>query len=310
MNKPTFQEIEEAIRTLASAGMLLNAEQTITVNRVLQEMDQQDEEETCWQMEEDSLHQAEIQRSEREARMIEKERLQSRNEALTEYDNSPVDGLWQIFKQPWLHKTFKKRLCESGMRESLCDLRITHLKYKIAKIDGDKTNRKLVENCSTIAEMRKLMDFFIATWQHEERFAWYEQFFHEYLSFLAFVIFRPDTKKSVPVESVANPKTVMQKIKLTYSDRTTCTFEPFEALCYVTRLVGVSKVDSMQIHVGSGLLNLMRKSEPANNVNYQMLESNYWIKSNCTPEETLDVIRQIIVGSGTAMILNAQLTYA
>ena len=77
MNKPTFQEIEEAIRTLASAGMLLNAEQTIAVNRVLQEMDQQDEEETCWQMEEDSLHQAEIQRSEKEARMIEKERLLS-----------------------------------------------------------------------------------------------------------------------------------------------------------------------------------------------------------------------------------------
>ncbi len=43
MNKPTLQEIEEAIRTLASAGMLLNAEQTIAVNRVRQELAQQAE---------------------------------------------------------------------------------------------------------------------------------------------------------------------------------------------------------------------------------------------------------------------------
>lgn len=324
MNKPTLQEIEEAIRTLASAGMLLNAEQTIAVNRVRQEMEQQAEEEARRRIEEEVLRKAEIQRLEEEARRIEAERMRSRIRALTEYENSLVDGLWQIFKQPWLHKTFKDRLCELGMRESVCSSRISHLKYKIVQIDGDKTSRKLVENCSTIAEMRKLIDSFLATWGYEERFAWRKEFFHDYLSFLTFVIFRPDTKKKDYVEPAPKPQPLNEptpnpqpqmvvkepqqvqptlfpneepqkrrrQVQLIDANWRKLTLDPFDALKAVVLRVGCEKVAKMGIQVGR--TKLLRLTQPIGTKNYIQLNRYYWLQNRGTDYEIFVNILKII----------------
>ncbi|MBR1727189.1 MAG: hypothetical protein IJ724_11200, partial [Muribaculaceae bacterium] len=168
MAKPTLQEINEAISTLASAGMLLNSEQTIAINRVRSEIKQQSEE---YARAAEAKHQQEqeAQRRAEEARRLSKERklanshTDEQNE-LQEYETIPVDGLWQIFKQPWLHKAFKDRMCQCGMEESILSPQITHMQYKIKKIESNKSYNSLVNNCSTISDLRKLINTFLREW--------------------------------------------------------------------------------------------------------------------------------------------------
>ena len=311
MNKPTLHEIEEAIRTLTSAGILLSAEQTLAVNRARRQAEDEDRR----RMEEEVLREVEKQRLEIESRRIEAEHVQSRIRALNEYENSPVDGLWQIFKQPWLQKKYIEHLCDSGMRESVCSSRMTHIKYKIIQIDGHKSSRKLIESCSTIAEMRKVIDSFLATWKNEERFAWRLQFLHDYLSFLTYVIFRPDTMKQVPIEqtppkpqplmsfkepqkaqptlfSEEMPQNNRRQVQLVDANGCKQTLDPFGALKVAILRVGCEKVAKMGIQVGR--TKLLRLSQPIGTNSYIQLNRFYWLQNRGTDYEIYVNILKII----------------
>lgn len=344
MAQPTLQEIDEAISTLTSAGMLLNAEQTIAVNRVRSEMKQQQEEavraaeaKRLQEQEAKRRAQQEYQLQLERQRAIEKAQAESAHldinrppEELYYFEKRPVEGLWEIFKQPWLHKTFKKHLCDSGMRETLCSSYMSHFEYKIRQIDSDKVYRNAVEKCLTISSLRKTIDTFLLTWGDEKRFAWRKQFFNDYLTFLTYVIFRSELRdsfrKAAPspalmqsatgAHSASAPTTVAaainrdsktKRIRIFYSGNKIEVLDPFAALCQVIRQVGVGDVKDLNIHAGPSFLRLLRIGAPTNNVNYKHLEGGYWIKSNCTPDETIDVIRQIIKKSGTSRILSVQL---
>lgn len=339
MAKPTLQEIDEAISTLTLAGMLLNAEQSIIVNRVRGEMKQQQEEaaravEAKRRQEQEALRRAqEYKRQVEEQRAADKAQEESEDrpsEELLFFEKRPVEGLWDIFKQSWLHKSFRKHLCDSGMRETICSSYMSHFEYKIRQIDSDKVYRNAVEKCLTISSLRKTIDAFLLTWGDEKRFAWRKQFFNDYLTFLTYVIFQSElrdsfrqaapspalTQSAIDASSASTTNTIAsttnrdsktKRIKIFYSGNKTEILDPFSALCQVIRQVGVGNVKVLNIHAGPTFLRLLRIGAPTNNVNYKHLEGDYWIKSNCTPDETIDVIRQIVKKSGTSRILSVQL---
>lgn len=200
MTKPTLQEIEEAIRTLTNAGMLLNAEQTIAVNRVRQEIKQQAEvekyaAETQRRQQKEERRRAEGMRQQTEVRRLSEpiskadnpikqtEQDTSQND-LSHYDNVQFSRIWDALNDRQLRTAFKKRIYAEGMRGSMCTSRMAHLSYKLKEVENNPHYRTLVENCRTFAEMRKIFDSLLISWGDEKRFEWRKQFFHDFLNFV------------------------------------------------------------------------------------------------------------------------------
>ena len=289
MARPTLQEINDAISTLASAGLLLNVEQTLAVNRVRTELKLQAEA---------VARAAEVQRrKEQEARRIseqyarqseiewngdEKSTHENSTQNLAQYDNVQYDGIWEALNNRSLRTAYKKYLYANGMRGSMCTSRMAHLSYKFKEIDEKPDFRTLVIKCRTFAEMHKVLDSFLIIWGDDKRFAWRKQFFHDFLTFVQEHFVQEPNKKKSPKSEKTEVKSDNQKkdttqisIELKYTNGTKSRIPAYEALIEVINRIGSNKVFRMNIKVGKD--KLLRPSLPSDGGNYIKLDRYFWI---------------------------------
>lgn len=337
MNKPTLQEIEEAIRTLASAGMLLNAEQTIAVNRVRQEMEQLAEEENFTA--EDQLR----QQHEAQCRQVQENRQgkheresaektiyetiqESPNQRISLNEIVPPGAIWNAMNGR-LRTAFKKHMYANGMRGSLCTVRMAQLSKRLKEIS--RLHKELVQNCCTFADMHKILRSLIICWGQETSYGWSQKFFNDFFDFVqenfpqqTGPIPNPQTQKPTPnpqtqkvvkepqqIQPTLFPDEVPQKkrrqVQLVDANWRKQTLDPFEALKVVVLRVGCEKVAKMGIQVGR--TKLLRLSQPIGTKSYIQLNRYYWLQNRGTVYEIYVNILKIIEADNHVHFKDAKL---
>ena len=328
MDKPTLQEIDDAISTLASAGMLLNAEQTIAVNRVRQEMMPQVEEETfiaeelllqqheapSRQVQED--RQGELERESAEETAYETQ--ESPNQRISLNEILPPGAIWNAMNGR-LRTAFKKHMYANGMRGSLCTVRMAQLSKRLKEIN--RLNKEIVQNCRTFAEMHKILRSLIVCWGQETSYGWSQKFFNDFLEYVQnnFPQQTEPTSNQQPrvvdeepqlVQPMVPPKEVSQKkrrqVQLLDAKWRLYTLDPFDALKLVVTRVGCEKVAKMGIQVGR--TKLLRLSEPQGTNNYIQLNRYYWLQNRGSEYELYVNILKIIEADNHVNFKEAKLT--
>ena len=336
MDKPTLQEIDDAISTLASAGMLLNAEQTIAVNRVRQEMMPQVEEETfiaeelllqqheapSRQVQED--RQGELERESAEETAYETQGSQNQRISLNEI--LPPGAIWNAMNGR-LRTAFKKHMYANGMRGSLCTVRMAQLSKRLKEIN--RLNKEIVQNCRTFAEMHKTLRSLIVCWGQETSYGWSQKFFNDFLEYVqnnfpqqTEPIPNPQTQKPTPnpqtqkdvkepqqIQLTLFPDEVPQKkrrqVQLVDANWRKQTLDPFEALKVVVLRVGCEKVAKMGIQVGR--TKLLRLSQPIGTKSYIQVNRYYWLQNRGTVYEIYVNILKIIEADNHVHFKDAKL---
>lgn len=309
MTKPTLQEIEEAIRTLTNAGMLLSAEQSIIVNRVCRELKQQENDEfraaeALRRQEQEAQHKAKenAQRAEHERPMAKEDSIQKNQQSLPQNislnDLVPYRAIWNALNDRRLRTAYKKHLYASGMKGSICTTRMADLSKKLKEIEENSQYKAMVQNCRTFAEMHKIFESLIISWGQETIYDWRKKIFHDFLDFILQNFELKQDKDTLIKESIQdNPKNNITHdeaglIELEYSNGKKRTLKAIEALKEVVNRVGVNEVYHMNLKVDDS--NLILILDPLDSRGYIRLNSFFWIKSHGTADEILDIILNII----------------
>lgn len=328
MNKPTLHEIEEAIRTLTSAGMLLNAEQTIAVNRVRREIEQQAVEEARRQREEERRGREELRRQREEEdkarpewKSIEEEASNrsiqaSQIQRISLNDYVPHGAIWNAMNNRRLRTAFKKHMYATGTSGSKCTFRMAYLSKKLKEINRVSEYKAMVLNCHTFAEMHQVLRSLIVCWGQESSYGWSQKFFINFLDFIQENFPRqieptpdpqpqdlPPTTQPIKVTKESQqeqqtlfpdkePKKKRRQVQLIDANGRRQTLDPFEALKVVVLKVGCEKVAKMGIQVGR--TKLLRLSQPIGTKSYTQLNRFYWLQNRGTVFEIYLNILKII----------------